>query len=369
MIMLSGRDIPMDILPFIVGHLDDRRDLFNATLVNKSFYQATIPLLYEELDSRLISSSKGLVVLHPAETLLQKPELAKYVRIVNESGHVHGAPQTRAQNIHILSLWALRLCTSLRTFSWVDDNFLPDEIFLGILDVLRTLPLTELTIRTFKNLGNPVWEVLHQIKGLKSVSILCMEGPPRILQGWSETLSLTLTHLELGRCSGVPPTLLLNVFSHLQMLTHLRIKGAHTPSLPYFIQALPRLRALDTDYTGSGAIRPYHGQLRMPSLEILCLKAGSVDAGGPPGLWSCARTLLSTKSSSLREFRLNTFSILGETRIPRPFLLFMAEMHGRTLARFLVGTTLLLLDDVACVCDMLPKLEELSCTIPNVDHS
>ncbi|KAL5521347.1 hypothetical protein ACEPAG_9272 [Sanghuangporus baumii] len=365
--MVKARDIPTDVLPLIVSCLDDRLDLYNATLVNRAFYAATIAILYEALDSRLVSTDKGLIIHHPARTLLQKPKLARYVRSIRENGKLHGAPQTRAQHIHLLAVRALSLCTSLHSFVWEDGNFLPDEMLLSILGVLKTLPLRELTIRTFKNLGPSVWDTLHQFKDLSSVTIFCMEGPPRILQGWSETLAPTLTHLDLGRCSGVPPTLLIGVFSHLQSLTHLRIKGAHSPSLPYLIAQLPRLRSLDTDYSDAGNVRPVSGQLRMPALEKLTLRASSIDAAGPVGLWGCTQILLSNKIGSLREFRLQTFSTVGETSVPRPFILFLAQVHGRAFQRFLVGTTLLTLGDVACLCDMFPKLEEISCALPNYE--
>ncbi|KAI5123831.1 hypothetical protein M0805_009123 [Coniferiporia weirii] len=369
---LSARDIPFDILPLILAHLVDRSDLYAATLVSKAFYQAATPVLYEDLDSRLINSSKGLIVHHPAQTLLQRPELAVHVRNLQESGTVHGAPQSSSQGIHELALRALRLCTSIRAFAWVDDNFLPNDTLLAFLAVLRTLPLQELTIRTFGNLGPPVWEVLNQFKGLKSVSIFCMEGPPRILQGWSETLSPTLTHLELGRCSGVPATILISVFSHLKNLTNLRIKGAPSPAIPYIVSCLPRLTALDTDFSdenGYGAPRARagapSGALPMPRIAVLTLRTSSVDNGGPLGLWQWVRALVPVRS--LREFRLQAFSTLGETSVPRPFILFLAQVHGATLERFVLGTTQLLLSDVACVCDMFPALVELSCAVPNAD--
>lgn len=65
--MLSAQDIPFDVFPLIVGHLNDRVDLYNATLVSRLFYRASIPFLYEDLDSRLISSNKVFL-----ETMIQK---------------------------------------------------------------------------------------------------------------------------------------------------------------------------------------------------------------------------------------------------------------------------------------------------------
>lgn len=43
-----------------------------------------------------------------------------------------------------------------------------------------------------------MWAQLKQLTGFRKVSIWCMEGPPRVLQGWSDKLGETLTHLELG---------------------------------------------------------------------------------------------------------------------------------------------------------------------------
>lgn len=82
--------------------------------------------------------------------------------------------------------------------TWIDDSATSAETLLPFLDVMRTLPLRELTIRTHSDLGKIVWTQLIKLTGLRKISIWCMEGPPRVLQGWSDCLGPTLTHLELG---------------------------------------------------------------------------------------------------------------------------------------------------------------------------
>jgi len=83
--------------------------------------------------------------------------------------------------------------------TWADDSSTTDHtILLSFLAVLRQLPLRELTIRTHSDLSEPVWSKLTSLTGLRKISLWCMEGPPRVLQGWSEPLGNTLTHLELG---------------------------------------------------------------------------------------------------------------------------------------------------------------------------
>ena len=96
------------------------------------------------------------------------------------------------------TLAALSHCTNLESLTWIDDSSTPTSILLEFLTVTRRLPLRELTIRTHSDLGEPVWAQLVTLTGLRKVSIWCMEGPPRVLQGWSTALGETLTHLELG---------------------------------------------------------------------------------------------------------------------------------------------------------------------------
>ena len=85
-------------------------------------------------------------------------------------------------------------------FTWSDESSdIGDEgDFMEYLDILQTLPLRELIIRTFYGLSDSVWARLQDFTALHKVSIWCMEGKPRILQGWSEKLGASLTHLELG---------------------------------------------------------------------------------------------------------------------------------------------------------------------------
>lgn len=83
--------------------------------------------------------------------------------------------------------------------TWVDDSSTTyASLFISFLTVLRTLPLRELTIRTHSDLGEQVWAELITLTGLRKISIWCMEGPPRVLQGWSEPLGNTLTHLPFN---------------------------------------------------------------------------------------------------------------------------------------------------------------------------
>ena len=95
-------------------------------------------------------------------------------------------------------LKALSLCENLYSFTWVDDTSALPTVFLSFLKVLRDLPLRALTLRTYSDPGEDAWAFLNTIPGLQKVAIWCMNGPPRVLQGWAPLLGNTLTELELG---------------------------------------------------------------------------------------------------------------------------------------------------------------------------
>jgi hypothetical protein len=99
-------------------------------------------------------------------------------------------------------LKALCLCENLYSFTWVDDTSALPTVLLSFLKILRNLPLRALTLRTYSDPGEDAWAFLNTIPGLHKVAIWCMNGPPRVLQGWAPLLGSTLTELELGVRTG-----------------------------------------------------------------------------------------------------------------------------------------------------------------------
>ncbi|KAJ3476157.1 hypothetical protein NLI96_g11360 [Meripilus lineatus] len=270
---------------------------------------------------------------------------------------------------------ALRHCTNLRSFTWIDDGHDTsyDVDLLSYLSILQTLPhLSSLTIRTSSGISEQVWEKLTQLTGLQTVSIWCLHGKPRVLQGWSEKLGDTLTHLELG-VSGlskqhpycVPATILLSVLSQLPNLKSLRLKGAPSTSIPEILSILPDLKSLDTEYFGSNLRNFYYDSFSpdtpIAALTDLTVRTSSVDVQGPKDLWSWIRKLI--PRPSLERLTLNTFSTQGDMEMPRMFLLDLAKVHKGCLKSFMVETVQMTLDDLECLCTIFPLLEEVSCSI------
>jgi len=253
----------------------------------------------------------------------------------------------------------------LYSFTWVDDTSTSPSVFLSFLNILRGLPLRALTLRTYSDLGEDAWAFLNTFPDLEKVGIWCMHGPPRVLQGWAPLLGGTLTELELGRCAGVPDTILIAVLSQLPCLRDLRLKGAASSAIPDILTSLPALVALDTEYLRPSLLRPLDRDAPLPLLQRLTVRTSSVDLQGPVRLWAWLHAL--TPRPSLESFTLNAFSTAGQTNIPRDFLVSLARRHADTLRHLLVNMASLTLEDVQCVCELFPHLEELSCAVASHD--
>ena len=51
--------IPVDVVSCVLRTLVDAQDLYHCTLVNTTFYEATIPWLYRSLDNRALKLVGG----------------------------------------------------------------------------------------------------------------------------------------------------------------------------------------------------------------------------------------------------------------------------------------------------------------------
>ncbi|KAG9312161.1 hypothetical protein JVU11DRAFT_7451 [Chiua virens] len=326
--------------------------------------RSIVSLLHCCIEISILAVSEQKVLFHPCTTLLQRPELAQYVRKVTETGAVQLLRRKDPKIVENIAA-ALRLCKNLVSATYIDDTESRIINFSPILHVLITLPLKELVIRTHHDLGEDAWGFLNTIKGLCRLSVWSLDsGPPRVLRGWAERLTPTLTHLELGRCAGVPPTILISVFLKLPLLRDLKLRGVPSAAIPAIIGCLPNLIALDTEYLGSGNYRVPSTPL--PALEQLIVRTESVDILGPDLLWTWTRSLL-PHVGSLKSFTLNSFSVSGRMAIPWPFVVFLTTKQGQSLEELSVGIALLNLDSLSQLCLKCPSLSTVHCTVASPD--
>ncbi|KAG6873551.1 hypothetical protein C0995_014421 [Termitomyces sp. Mi166 len=251
--------------------------------------------------------------------------------------------------------------------TWVDDSTTADCTFLSFLAVIRVHPLRELSIRTHSDLGNEVWSELITLRNLRKISIWCMDGPPRVLQGWSESLGGTLTHLELGVSYYSHP--FYDLLSQLPELRDLRLKGAPAHTITTILSHLVHLRSLDTEYPGSYASCPRGGVTppppNFPTLRQLTVRTSAMDRFGPEALWGWIRSIVpkpGLESLDLRAFTIDS----SHTGVPRVFILDLARIHGSTLKHFSIGEAQLMLGDIACLCTKFPNLETLESIMESI---
>jgi hypothetical protein len=212
-----------------------------------------------------------------------------------------------------------------------------------------------------------------------------MEGQPRVLQGWSEILGNTLTHLELGvslhhsvfflclstlflvlfcsiswvlmkRTQGVPATILLSVLSQLPLLQSLALKGAPSSSIIDILTFLPNLASLDVDYISSGAqVTPSEEPL-VAHLRHLTVRTNDLSAAHR--IWIWIKQLV--PYPSLESFKMLAFSVQADAYMPVRFILDLAKVHKGVLKQFHINGAAMTLQDIHCLCTMFPNLEEIS---------
>ncbi|KIM66131.1 hypothetical protein SCLCIDRAFT_1211367 [Scleroderma citrinum Foug A] len=347
--------LPTELIQPILCQLRNKCDLTTAALVCRSFNYAATPLIYRKIDARI---QDNRVISHPSATLLQRPELAQYVWHVTETGVALRSNPRMAQEITA----TLSLCTNLVSATWKDDDEAAEAVFMPFLEVLMTLPLKEFAICTKYDVGDRAWTLLNSMKGTRRLSVRSPEWdkPPRVLQGWAAQLGPTLRYLELGRCSGISPAILISVFSQFPLLQNLRILGVASTAIPSIITCLPNLIALDMDYQR-------HGNYPLPSMPLphlqqLTIRANSVDASGLVELWNWTCSLI-PHEGSLQSFSLVSFTIV----IPLPFITRLICRHGRSLTQFCVGSAQVTPEVMTYLCRDCPALASLECSVVNLD--
>jgi hypothetical protein len=132
---------------------------------------------------------------------------------------------------------------------------------------------------------------------------------------------------------------------------------------------------LDTEYPGawhSARVRRFPSDVALsppphPVLRSLTVRLTSiVDSLNPSSFFRWIRELV--PKPGLETLKLHAFtSRLGDTNIPRMFIIDLARVHGDTLKHFIVGEAQLTLSDIECLCSMFSKLESLVCAVASPD--
>ncbi|KAI0343546.1 hypothetical protein BDW22DRAFT_1183451 [Trametopsis cervina] len=357
---MKTRLFPFDLIPLVLEHVTDKRDLCNCALVDRAFHTAVTPFLYQTLDTkiRFVKVDNGSRVLHPATTLLQQPEYAYYVRHISEtatSGDVASVltPIYRA---------TFPLCTNLRSYSWAGGGFLSEDDS-GLVASLETIisrgfPVDQLLIRASPGLGAAVWNQLRRLTTLRSLGLWCLEADHEALYDWLRGLGGTLTRLEL--VTSPLSDHYLEYISCLPRLRSLCLKSAARCSVLDILSMLPQLEELEIEYYG---FSPTAQQFRppVPSLRSLTITTTAIGSG-PQEMWAWIPLLV--PRPSLESFTLRAFSAQRTMYIPLTFMKILSSIHGQTLRYLAIEDVQLGSQVFNHVCRSFPHLTHLSCSLP-----
>ena len=98
--------LPLDVLPLILEHLSDRRDLCTCAQLSKAFHNAATPLLYRTLDVRVVTHDNSQVSRVSTTVGVEHPACISYgvcrrnlVRVPERCCVFHASPSRREDMI------------------------------------------------------------------------------------------------------------------------------------------------------------------------------------------------------------------------------------------------------------------------------
>ncbi|KAE9407959.1 hypothetical protein BT96DRAFT_743267, partial [Gymnopus androsaceus JB14] len=161
-------DLPLELLPEILLQLSHPRDLRKACLVNKLFYQFTVPKLYERVSVFSWHKHGKEKVILLFRTLSHHPHLAKHVRRLE----LRDFPKALSSDDGIDFLQTvtdgLKNCSNLQSCTWTRDRSLNSDI----LEALQSSQdLQELEINGHDD-GNYDPQLLLRFTGLRKISLI-----------------------------------------------------------------------------------------------------------------------------------------------------------------------------------------------------
>ncbi|THH27811.1 hypothetical protein EUX98_g6379 [Antrodiella citrinella] len=259
---------------------------------------------------------------------------------------------------------ALRLCCNLRSFSsgWVyiylpNDDSNSTEISDN-LDILLTLPVRTLPVRTRAGIAEKAWTRLTQFTRLQSSDVQSMNMECPLFPGRADNLrdSLTSCSWQLSGSRITRQDEELALLSALRNLRHVQIRRPNAFAFSV-LEALPNLESMDTQYTATRtetSTRPFTA-----SLEHLTIQTDVPIGSLAAHLWKLIMQLVPKCSLESFEIRTSTTRI----GVTSDFVRELTEIHGATLKSFSVGYMYMDASDIAHLCKICPKLEYLACSV------
>jgi hypothetical protein len=207
-------DLPLELLPLILSFIPNPRSLTHTCLVNKVFYQFSVPRLYERISIYSWHKHGKERVIQLFICLSENPQVATYVHrlgvcatFFNVSTQTDYMEEIRdfPKSLYTVDgntldttdiiVRALRHCIHLRSCTWTRDGSLNSNILQGLKEHCQELEELEINGH---NEGNYGADVLTRFEGLRKVGLI-MPGAEvvRNLSPWFGGIGSTLRHLTV----------------------------------------------------------------------------------------------------------------------------------------------------------------------------
>ncbi|KAG7451596.1 uncharacterized protein BT62DRAFT_942611 [Guyanagaster necrorhizus] len=370
-------DLPLDILPLILSHLQNTHHLALTCCVNKIFYQFAAPRLYERISIYSWHKHRKTKVLQLFGTLSRYPHLARYVRRLGQDvlrfGHdlsyslveIRDFPKALPHDgINILEvvISAVRNCTNLRSCTWTRDGSLSSEILEAFL---CSTELHELEINGHND-GNYDASILRSFSNLRRISLIMPSSSVvAMLPSWMSVTGNSLHSLTLI-CKSSPiitDTVLESMAADLQSLQYFYITGC--PKVSH--RGIWSILSVNPPIHGLG-LEGLSSKFNMHELARLCsqspilhqLRSITLTINRQIPLQTWMQDVLQLLAfSPLEVFQIYSTGAFFESPMTYDFWREIVNAHGTRLTRFSVHRMLVGLEPIEDICRRCPNLEQL----------
>ncbi|PCH36837.1 hypothetical protein WOLCODRAFT_109224 [Wolfiporia cocos MD-104 SS10] len=360
--MVQFLDLPLELLPLVVQHVVRPSHLARICLVNKSWYEFTVPLLYQRVFVYAWHREGKFRVVKLFHTLAECPHLAQHVHHLEIRDFPKALPSSDYEEVLDVCLRGLGNCIHLRTCTWTRHGSLTDKVLHALC---LCVDLQELEINgSHHGYYNP--SMLPRLAKLRRLSLIMPSSEViETLPRWVKITGGTLRHLTLlckssplvhdGVLECIAPSLI-----NLQQLYLVGCpKATHQGVLAILAASSCGLQALGMEGLSSTFNMTLFSKecTRLGTLNRLRSITLTVDAHHSPSWEADVLSLLAP--APLERFHISTVGGDVGPALSEDFCAAIVKAHGKRLRRFSVHRMRMSLASVDIICAQCPRLEQL----------
>lgn len=362
--MTEFLDLPQELLPLIISHIVKPQHLANLCLVNKQFYDFSIPLLYDQIYIYAWHKQGKAKVASLFRTLSEHRHLAKRVHRLELRDFPKAIYSDTHDSLVSSCLKGLSNCCNLRSCTWTRDKTLNTEI-LGVLSTLSSLKRLEINGHST---GTYDPHALLRFNSLNKISLIMPSSEVvSILSVWVQKLgnSLNSFHVLCKASPLITDTMLEAMAPHMIRLEHLHIAGCprvtHKGILDIISHNQVGIKSLGLEGL-SQSFDIFHLASLASNFSNLTSLTLTFQPFISPEKWSSAIVSM-TSEANLEEFHLYAAAAAKMPNagdlILHPVLESIVPLHSTTLKKISVNRVHIPVSVVGMICSRCHNLESL----------